>query len=169
MVVMGALSRNVSVGDTQRKRDSVASYFAVSWNDAGHVFGEYEWDGKGRRTLLEYRSSDAIGPGFQHKPVNLVNGYSSQCLTSSGGPGTAASLGASREGQGARRGRPSSGTGKLYLHTSRLSLHTPRERGFQVRRSSALLTTLTLLNAIAAPATIGFSRPNAANGTPIRL
>jgi hypothetical protein len=71
---MGALSRNVSVEDTQRRRDSVASYFVVNWNDAGHVFGEYEWDGKGRRTLLDYRSSDAIGPGFQHKPVNLVNG-----------------------------------------------------------------------------------------------
>ena len=35
--------------------------------------------------------------------------------------------------------------------------------------SSALLTTLTLLKAMAAPAITGFSRPNAASGTPTTL
>ena len=93
--VMGALPKNVSAEDTQRKRDSVASYFAVDGNDAGHVFGEYEWDGNwvGRRYWTTERS-DAIGPDFQRKPVNLVNEYSSQCLTSGGGPGTAPRLAA---------------------------------------------------------------------------
>ena len=42
---------------------------------------------------------------------------------------------------------------------------TPRH----VRSSSALVTTLTLENAIAAPASIGFSQPKAASGMPIRL
>ena len=40
---------------------------------------------------------------------------------------------------------------------------------FQRRSNSALLITLTELNAIAAPATMGFSKPNAASGMPIRL
>lgn len=41
--------------------------------------------------------------------------------------------------------------------------------GAQRRNSSALLITLTELNAIAAPATTGFNNPSAANGMPIRL
>ncbi len=40
---------------------------------------------------------------------------------------------------------------------------------FQRRSSSALLTTLTLLKAIAAPAITGFSKPSAASGTPTTL
>ena len=40
---------------------------------------------------------------------------------------------------------------------------------FQVRSNSALVTTLTLENAMAAPASIGLSRPKAASGMPIRL
>ena len=40
---------------------------------------------------------------------------------------------------------------------------------FQRRSSSALLTTLTLLKAIAAPAITGFSKPNAASGMPTTL
>ncbi|PRY05909.1 hypothetical protein B0G82_5460 [Paraburkholderia sp. BL17N1] len=39
----------------------------------------------------------------------------------------------------------------------------------QVRSSRALVTTLTLENAIAAPASIGFNQPKAASGIPIRL
>lgn len=42
-------------------------------------------------------------------------------------------------------------------------------QGFQRRRSRALPTTLTLEKAIAAPATIGLSRPKAASGMPITL
>src|SRR5690554_1063789 len=41
--------------------------------------------------------------------------------------------------------------------------------GFQRVSKSALVTTLTLLNAIAAPAITGFSSPNAASGMPTRL
>ncbi|CAN5260958.1 hypothetical protein BH11PSE11_BH11PSE11_16050 [soil metagenome] len=41
--------------------------------------------------------------------------------------------------------------------------------GFQRLSKSALLITLTELNAIAAPATIGLSKPNAASGMPTRL
>ena len=40
---------------------------------------------------------------------------------------------------------------------------------FQRRSSSALLTTLTLLKAIAAPAITGLSKPNAASGMPTTL
>ena len=42
-------------------------------------------------------------------------------------------------------------------------------RPFHLRSSSAFVTTLTLENAIAAPAITGFSQPSAASGTPIRL
>ncbi|MNP64571.1 hypothetical protein D3C76_1600770 [compost metagenome] len=45
----------------------------------------------------------------------------------------------------------------------------PPFAGFQRFNSSALLTTLTLDAAIAAPATIGLSRPKAASGMPTRL
>jgi hypothetical protein len=41
--------------------------------------------------------------------------------------------------------------------------------GRQRRSSSALLITLTELNAIAAPATMGFNSPMAASGIPITL
>jgi hypothetical protein len=41
--------------------------------------------------------------------------------------------------------------------------------GFHVRNNNALLTTLTLLKAIAAPAMTGFSIPKAASGTPTTL
>ncbi|MCY1172786.1 hypothetical protein D9M73_129300 [compost metagenome] len=44
-----------------------------------------------------------------------------------------------------------------------------RSLGFQVFNSSALLTTLTLDNAMAAPASTGLRKPNAASGMPIRL
>ena len=41
--------------------------------------------------------------------------------------------------------------------------------GFQERSMSELVTTLTLENAMAAPARDGFKKPNAASGRPIRL
>ncbi len=44
-----------------------------------------------------------------------------------------------------------------------------RARPFHLRNSNAFVTTLTLENAIAAPAITGFSQPSAASGTPIRL
>lgn len=42
-------------------------------------------------------------------------------------------------------------------------------RPFHLLNSNAFVTTLTLENAIAAPAMTGFSKPNAASGTPTRL
>ncbi len=53
-----------------------------------------------------------------------------------------------------------SGTGKAYAAPS---------RGRQRRSSSALPTTLTLLSAIAAPASTGLSNPAAASGIPSAL
>ncbi|MNH46763.1 hypothetical protein D3C79_1096830 [compost metagenome] len=41
--------------------------------------------------------------------------------------------------------------------------------GFQVFSNNALLTTLTLDRAMAAPASTGLSMPKAARGIPIRL
>ena len=41
--------------------------------------------------------------------------------------------------------------------------------GLQLRKVKALVTTLTLLNAMAAPAIIGLNSPNAAKGIPNTL
>ena len=50
------------------------------------------------------------------------------------------------------------------------TLEEPRHSlAFHLRSSSALVTTLTLLKAIAAPAITGLSRPNAASGMPTTL
>ena len=43
------------------------------------------------------------------------------------------------------------------------------ERACQRFNNKALVTTLTLLSAIAAPAIIGFKKPKAASGMPIKL
>ncbi|MDR5732563.1 FG-GAP-like repeat-containing protein [Caballeronia sp. LZ025] len=90
----GGLPKNLDAADTLRKRDVVGSYFAVDGNDAGHVFGEYMWDGNwvARRYWSAADTSDA-GPDFQLRPFQLVNEYSSRCLTA-GGPGNAPRLGA---------------------------------------------------------------------------
>jgi LmbE family N-acetylglucosaminyl deacetylase len=89
----GGLPKNLSASDTQKKRDDVASYFAVDGDDNGeHVFGEYQWDGNwiARRYWTE-SSSSAQGLEFRPRSGNLVNEYSSQCL-SSGGPGSQPAL-----------------------------------------------------------------------------
>jgi LmbE family N-acetylglucosaminyl deacetylase len=89
----GALPKNLDAADTQKKRDDVASYFAVDGDDnGGHVFGEYQWDGNwvARRYWTRAHASDP-GPDFQPHPMQLVNEYSSQCLTSAG-PGVAPRL-----------------------------------------------------------------------------
>ena len=62
----------------------------------------------------------------------------------------------------------------IMAHPRSASLHLHSAPGaygfaFQVRSNSALVTTLTLENAMAAPASIGLSKPNAASGMPIRL
>jgi hypothetical protein len=82
----GGMPKNLGAGETQMKRDDVASYFAVDGDDNGeHVFGEYQWDGNwvARRYWTE-SSSSAAGLEFRPRSSNLVNEYSSQCLTSAG-------------------------------------------------------------------------------------
>ena len=82
----GGMPKNLSAGETQMKRDDVASYFAIDGDDNGeHVFGEYQWDGNwvARRYWTE-SSSSAAGLEFRPRSSNLVNEYSSQCLTSTG-------------------------------------------------------------------------------------
>lgn len=90
----GGLPKNLDAAETLRKRDVVGSYFAVDGDDAGHVFGEYMWDGNwvARRYWSAARTNDA-GPDFQLRPFQLVNEYSSRCLAS-GGSGNAPRLGA---------------------------------------------------------------------------
>ena len=82
----GGLPKNLSAADTQKKRDDVASYFAIDGDDnGGHVFGEYQWDGNwvARRYWTRAHASDP-GPDFQPRPMQIVNEYSSQCVTSAG-------------------------------------------------------------------------------------
>lgn len=82
----GGLPKNLSAAGTQKKRDDVASYFAIDGDDnGGHVFGEYQWDGNwvARRYWTRAHASDP-GPDFQPHAMQLVNEYSSQCLTSAG-------------------------------------------------------------------------------------
>ncbi|KIG10555.1 LmbE family protein [Burkholderia sp. MR1] len=88
----GGLPKNLDTAETLRKRDVVGSYFAVDGNDAGHVFGEYMWDGNwvARRYWRAGHTNDA-GPDFQLRPFQLVNEYSSRCLAS-GGTGSAPRL-----------------------------------------------------------------------------
>lgn len=84
----GGLPKNLSAAETLKKRDVVGSYFAIDGNDAGHVFGEYQWDGNwvARRYWSAARAGDP-GAEFQPKPIQIVNEYSSQCLASGGGAG----------------------------------------------------------------------------------
>ncbi|MDR5780066.1 FG-GAP-like repeat-containing protein [Caballeronia sp. LZ065] len=81
----GGLPKNLSADEIQTKRDVVGSYFAIDGNEAGHVFGEYMWDGNwvARRYRTTARSNDP-GPDFQLRPFQLVNEYSSRCIDSSG-------------------------------------------------------------------------------------
>lgn len=91
----GGLPKNLSTAETLRKRDVVGSYFAVDGNDAGHVFGEFQWDGNwvARRYWSAARTSDP-GADFRPRPTQLVNEYSSQCLSSGGGAGKSPRLAA---------------------------------------------------------------------------
>ena len=82
----GGLPKNLDAADTQKKRDDVASYFAIDGDDnGGHVFGEYQWDGNwvARRYWTRAHASDP-GPDFQPRSMQIVNEYSSQCVTSAG-------------------------------------------------------------------------------------
>jgi hypothetical protein len=81
----GGLPKNLGADEIQKKRDVVGSYFAIDGNDAGHVFGEYMWDGNwvARRYRTMARSNDP-GPDFRLRPFQLVNEYSSRCVESAG-------------------------------------------------------------------------------------
>ena len=81
----GGLPMNVPADKLQKKRDVVASYFAIDGNDYPHVFGEYQWDGNwvARRYSFGGRTGTPE-PDFKAYRINLVNEYSSQCLTSGG-------------------------------------------------------------------------------------
>ncbi len=85
--VTSALPANVPAEKMQRKRDEVASYFAVD-SDAGstaQVFGEYEWNGNwvARRYRFDGKADSAV-PGGEMPPVSLVNERTSECLAEPG-------------------------------------------------------------------------------------
>jgi hypothetical protein len=81
----GGLPMNVPAAEVQKKRDEVASYFTIDGNEATHVFGEYQWNGDW--VARRYAFGGATGgqePDFVPRKLNLVNAYTSQCLTSRG-------------------------------------------------------------------------------------
>ncbi|WP_051180409.1 FG-GAP-like repeat-containing protein [Caballeronia insecticola] len=81
----GGLPKNLTADETLKKRDVVGSYFAIDGNEAGHVFGEYMWDGNwvARRYWSMAHANDP-GPDFQLRSFQLVNEYSSRCVESAG-------------------------------------------------------------------------------------
>ena len=116
----GGLPKNLAAADTQKKRDDVASYFAIDGDDnGGHVFGEYQWDGNwvARRYWTRAHASDP-GPDFQPRSMQIVNEYSSQCVTSAG----------RRRSPPARALRRRTGIGRRYR----------RHRGRKTRRNSSM-------------------------------
>ncbi|MGF6769088.1 LmbE family N-acetylglucosaminyl deacetylase [Paraburkholderia sp. GAS199] len=90
----GGWPANLPAAEVQRKRDIVASYFAIDGSDYSHVFGEYQWDGNwvARRYAFADRSDHRV-PDFQSNPIQLFNAASSRCLTS-GGAGRSPTLAA---------------------------------------------------------------------------
>ncbi|MEX3954798.1 hypothetical protein [Trinickia sp. EG282A] len=80
--VTSALPANVPGVKTQRKRDEVASYFAID-SDGGsteQVFGEYEWNGNwvARRYFFDGKAGGGM------PAVSLVNERTSECLAEPG-------------------------------------------------------------------------------------
>jgi GlcNAc-PI de-N-acetylase len=85
--VTSTLPMNVPAEKAQRKRDEVASYFAID-DDAGgtaQVFGEYEWNGNwvARRYAFDAKARGAFTDNAM-PVVNLVNARTSRCLTADG-------------------------------------------------------------------------------------
>jgi LmbE family N-acetylglucosaminyl deacetylase len=85
--VTAALPINVPAGKTQRKRDVVASYFAV--DDGGtstaQVFGEYEWNGDWVARRYAFDTAARGDPrNAATPPINLVNLGTSLCLSADG-------------------------------------------------------------------------------------
>ncbi|MFP3565364.1 PIG-L family deacetylase [Paraburkholderia sp. SIMBA_030] len=81
----GGWPANLPAAEVQRKRDIVASYFAIDGNDASHVFGEYQWNGNwvARRYAFADRT-DRPAADFQSHPVQLFNAASNRCLSADG-------------------------------------------------------------------------------------
>lgn len=81
----GGLPMNVPAAEVQQKRDEVASYFTIDGNQATHVFGEYQWNGNwvARRYSFGGQTNHPEHD-FEPRKLNLVNAYTSQCLTSGG-------------------------------------------------------------------------------------
>ncbi len=81
--VTSALPANVPAQKTQRKRDEVASYFAVDSNagSTAQVFGEYEWNGSwvARRYGFDGKAGGGLAGGGM-PAISLVNERTSECL-----------------------------------------------------------------------------------------
>ncbi len=98
----GGLPKNLDAAEqTLRKRDVVGSYFAIDGNDAGHVFGEYIWDGNWvAHCYFSMAHANDAGAEFQLRPFELVNEYSGRCMVSDGAghaPQLAACSGAAQQ------------------------------------------------------------------------
>ncbi|HZZ14092.1 MAG TPA: PIG-L family deacetylase [Paraburkholderia sp.] len=76
---------NLPAAEVQRKRDIVASYFAIDGSESSHVFGEFQWDGNwiARRYAFADQTNRRV-PDFQSHPVQLFNAAANRCLTSAG-------------------------------------------------------------------------------------
>ncbi|RDJ98654.1 RICIN domain-containing protein [Paraburkholderia lacunae] len=76
---------NLPAAEVQRKRDIVASYFAIDGNEYSHVFGEYQWNGNwvARRYAFADRTDHPLADSQAH-PVQLFNAASNRCLSSNG-------------------------------------------------------------------------------------
>ncbi|WP_207004548.1 PIG-L family deacetylase [Trinickia mobilis] len=82
---MGGLPMNVPAAEVQKKRDEVASYFTIDGNQGTHVFGEYQWNGNWVARRYSFGGqTNRPEPDFVPRKLNLVNAYTSQCLTSGG-------------------------------------------------------------------------------------
>ncbi|WP_240702136.1 ricin-type beta-trefoil lectin domain protein [Trinickia terrae] len=82
---MGGLPMNVPAAEVQLKRDEVASYFTIDGNEGTHVFGEYQWNGNWVARRYSFAGqTNRPEPDFVPRTLNLVNAYTSQCLTSAG-------------------------------------------------------------------------------------
>jgi LmbE family N-acetylglucosaminyl deacetylase len=81
----GAWPANLPPAEVQRKRDIVASYFAIDGSESSHVFGEFQWDGNwvARRYAFADRTDRRV-PDFQSRPVQLFNAAASRCVNSAG-------------------------------------------------------------------------------------
>lgn len=80
-----SFAKNVAPSVIQKKRDSAATYFALDGGGWSAVFGEYRWDGDWvARHYAFNATTNSNLPNVQTPSFNLLNEYSSQCLTAGG-------------------------------------------------------------------------------------